>query len=40
MKTIINANCWDCDADIQLDTPDYLNDEVFCYDCSMAKCGY
>ncbi len=40
MKTIINARCWDCDADIQLDTPDYLNDEVFCYDCSMAKCGY
>jgi len=40
MKTIILAKCWDCDADIEMNTPDYLHDEVFCYDCAMAKCGY
>ena len=30
MKTIIIAKCWDCDADIEMNTPDYLHDEVFC----------
>jgi len=40
MKTIYIAKCWDCEIDIEMNTPDYLSDEVFCYDCAMAKCGY
>ena len=40
MKTKIIAKCWDCESDVQMNTPDYLDVEVFCYDCAMAKCGY
>lgn len=37
MKNKIIANCWYCDIDIEMNTPDYLSDEVICYDCAMSK---
>lgn len=40
MKTKIIAKCWYCETDIEMDTPDFLSDEVICYDCGMSKAGY
>jgi hypothetical protein len=37
MKNKYIATCWDCEIEIEMNTPDFLSDEVFCYDCAMAK---
>lgn len=40
MKTTYIAKCFYCDIDIEMNTPDFLSDEVICYDCGMSKAGY
>lgn len=40
MKVLTIAKCWDCEIDIPMTTLDYLSDELLCYDCGMARCGY
>ena len=40
MKTTYIAKCFYCDIEIEMDTPDFLSDEVICYDCGMSKAGY
>ena len=34
------TNCFYCDIEIEMATPEFLSDEVICYDCGMSKVGY
>jgi hypothetical protein len=40
MKNKVMAKCWDCEIDVVMDTPDFIDEAVLCYSCAMARCGY
>ena len=37
MKNKYIATCFYCDIQIEMNTLDYLGDEIICYDCGMSK---